>query len=89
MSLSNRQWRLKRVHPRHDVHNTPPRQGLAGLRDGLVEASQLWQPPWLNAIRATSIGHLVLGQGFQWGDVLVYTCGVAIGVLAERAFARA
>lgn len=54
----------------------------------LVEASQLYQAPWINAIRATTLGHLVLGTGFQWLDLLAYTVGVALGVVADYALSR-
>ncbi len=49
----------------------------------LIEASQLYQAPWINAIRATTPGHLVLGMGFQWLDLLAYAIGVALGYLVD------
>lgn len=45
----------------------------------LVEFSQLYQAPWLNAIRGTTLGHLVLGSTFTWMDILAYANGVLIG----------
>ncbi|WP_258140294.1 ribosomal maturation YjgA family protein [Mucilaginibacter phenanthrenivorans] len=45
-----------------------------------IEFSQLYQAPWINNIRHTVIGGLVLGEGFLWGDMLCYTVGVAIGI---------
>jgi hypothetical protein len=48
-----------------------------------IEFSQLYQAPWINNIRHTVIGGLVLGEVFSWGDMLSYTVGVAIGVLVE------
>ena len=56
---------------------------------GLIELSQLYQAPWINAIRATTAGHLVLGTGFQWMDLLAYAVGVACGFLADCCVARA
>jgi hypothetical protein len=50
----------------------------------LVEAAQLYQAQWINAIRATTPGHLVLGQGFDWLDLLAYTIGVAAGFALDR-----
>jgi glycopeptide antibiotics resistance protein len=44
-----------------------------------IEFSQLYQAPWINNIRATVLGHLVLGQGFLWGDLLAYVVGVGLG----------
>ena len=49
-----------------------------------IEFSQLYQAPWINNIRHTVIGGLILGEVFLWGDMLSYTIGVAVGVLAER-----
>ncbi|MGH7237699.1 MAG: DUF2809 domain-containing protein [Candidatus Saccharimonadales bacterium] len=51
-----------------------------------VEFSQLYQAPWINSIRHTVIGGLVLGEVFLWGDMLSYTIGIAIAVLAELFF---
>ena len=49
-----------------------------------VEFSQLYQAPWIDAVRATLPGHLVLGQGFNAFDLVCYAVGVAIGVAIER-----
>jgi len=48
-----------------------------------IEFSQLYQANWINHIRQTLPGRLILGQGFLWGDLLAYIVGVAIGMLAE------
>lgn len=50
----------------------------------LVEFSQLLETPWLNAIRLTVWGRLVLGASFSWTDLTAYTVGVAAGVLLDR-----
>lgn len=42
------------------------------------ELSQLYQAPWINQVRATTLGHLVLGSRFSWLDMLSYTIGVAL-----------
>jgi hypothetical protein len=52
-----------------------------------VEISQLYHAPWIDAVRATRLGALVLGYGFLWSDVACYTVGVAICVALERASA--
>ena len=49
----------------------------------VVEFSQLYQADWINAIRHTTLGHLVLGSGFDTHDLLAYTVGVAVGAVAE------
>ena len=51
-----------------------------------IEFSQLYQAPWINNIRHTVIGGLILGEVFLWGDMLSYTAGVAIGVAIEVLF---
>jgi len=42
-----------------------------------IEASQLYRAPWLDAVRATVPGHLVLGSGYESRDLLSYFLGVA------------
>jgi hypothetical protein len=48
-----------------------------------IELSQLYQAEWLNQIRGTRPGALVLGAGFVWSDFLCYTTGVVIGIAGE------
>lgn len=45
----------------------------------VVEFSQLYHAPWIDAIRNTTPGHLVLGSGFLWQDLVAYTAGIALG----------
>lgn len=49
----------------------------------VVEFSQLYQGGWINALRDTRIGALVLGHGFLWSDLLCYTAGCAVGWMSE------
>jgi hypothetical protein len=42
----------------------------------LIESSQLWHTPWLDAFRNTTFGGLLLGHGFLWSDIMAYTAGV-------------
>jgi len=46
-----------------------------------IEFLQLWQPPWLQALRATLLGRLVLGNSFLWADFPQYVIGSALGGL--------
>ena len=49
----------------------------------LVEISQLYHAPWIDSIRQTTLGGLVLGFGFLWTDLVCYSVGIAIGSLTE------
>lgn len=49
--------------------------GLAAV----VEAAQLLQWQWLVALRRTTPGALLLGQGFQWADFPAYAVGALLG----------
>lgn len=42
----------------------------------LIEFSQLYHAPWIDAIRHTRLGGLVLGFGFLWSDLVCYLVGV-------------
>jgi hypothetical protein len=42
-----------------------------------VECSQLYHAPWIDALRATIPGRLVLGTTFYWADLIAYAVGVA------------
>ena len=44
-----------------------------------IEISQLYQAQWINSIRATTLGSLVLGHGFLWSDLICYTIGILLG----------
>lgn len=41
-----------------------------------IECSQLYQADWINTLRHTALGGLVLGFGFLWSDLICYTAGV-------------
>ena len=49
-----------------------------------VEVSQLYHAPWIDSIRNTTLGGLVLGFGFLWSDLVCYLVGITAGVLADR-----
>ncbi len=53
-----------------------------------VEFLQLYHAPWIDGIRATRLGHLVLGNVFNSPDLLAYAVGVGLGAWAERAFLK-
>lgn len=54
-----------------------------------IELSQLYKPPWLDALRGTLPGRLVLGAGFRWDDLLCYAVGVLVAVAVDRYWLRA
>jgi hypothetical protein len=54
----------------------------------MVEFSQLYHSPALDAVRATTLGHLVLGSGFDPRDLAAYAGGIALAALLESAIRR-
>ena len=44
-----------------------------------IEISQFYQAQWINDIRSTTLGALILGFGFKWSDIFCYSLGVGIG----------
>lgn len=49
----------------------------------LIEVSQLYQADWINAIRNTRLGGLLLGYGFIWSDLISYLIGGLLGFSIE------
>lgn len=49
----------------------------------LIEISQLYHAPWIDSIRKTTLGGLVLGYGFLWSDLIAYAIGIAAGMILE------
>lgn len=43
-----------------------------------VEFQQMIKWSWLVEFRRTFIGHMLLGQGFLWIDLVAYTIGIVI-----------
>jgi hypothetical protein len=54
----------------------------------LVEISQIYHAPWIDSIRQTTLGGLVLGFGFLWTDLVCYSVGITTGSLAELGIRR-
>lgn len=48
-----------------------------------VECSQLYHAAWIDAIRLTRIGALVLGSGFLWSDLACYAAGIGLAALLD------
>jgi Protein of unknown function (DUF2809) len=53
-----------------------------------VEFSQLLSIPWLNAVRATKVGHLFLGSTFNPPDFVAYALGIFLGAGCKAVFFR-
>ena len=53
-----------------------------------VEFLQLWQAPFILAVRATWPGRLILGNTFIWADFPPYALGCLLGGLLLRSLRR-
>jgi hypothetical protein len=60
------------------------RAGVALAACFAVETSQLYHAPFIDSIRSTLPGHLVLGSGFDARDLAAYTVGVVVAALLDR-----
>jgi hypothetical protein len=54
----------------------------------VIEVSELYKAPWIEAIRNTTLGALVLGFDFYWPDFLCYATGILLGLLPELLLLR-
>jgi hypothetical protein len=54
----------------------------------LDELGQLYHAPWIDAVRQTTLGGLVLGFGFLWSDLICYAVGISLGVVLECGLIR-
>lgn len=52
-----------------------------------IELSQLWRAPWLEGIRATRLGGLLLGRQFLVSDVVCVALGASTAALIAAASA--
>ena len=60
-------------------------RGLAALAVCAgVELSQRYHTPFVDALRRTTPGHLVLGSGYDPRDFLAYAAGVVVAVVLAR-----
>ena len=53
-----------------------------------IEISQLYHAPFIDSVRATRLGGLILGFGFLWTDLLCYVVGISVGFCLEWIFER-
>ena len=52
-----------------------------------IEVSQLYHAPWIDAIRDTRVGSLMLGSGFLWSDLVSYSVGIGCAAAADAILA--
>jgi len=66
--------------------NAPLQRALIGALSFsyFIEISQLYQADWINAIRNSTLGALVLGHGFLWSDFVCYTAGIVFGFILDK-----
>ncbi|MVM30551.1 DUF2809 domain-containing protein [Spirosoma sp. HMF4905] len=65
-------------------HRSARTIGLATLLFSFgIEISQLYHALWIDNLRATRLGGLVLGFTFVWSDLVCYSIGVGIGWVIE------
>ncbi|MGZ3776333.1 MAG: ribosomal maturation YjgA family protein [Mucilaginibacter sp.] len=50
-----------------------------------IEFSQLYKAEWIDGLRHTFPGRMILGETFFWGDLVSYTAGILIGVFIDMA----
>lgn len=49
----------------------------------IIEMSQLYHDEWIDMIRRTTLGGLVLGYGFLWSDLVAYSLGIGFGIIVD------
>ena len=54
----------------------------------IIEISQLLHPHWLELIRQTIFGKLVLGAGFLWSDLICFLIGVLLAFGLDAVFLK-
>jgi len=78
-------WGLALLRP----HGRTPVLGGWALAIAFAdEFTQLYRAPWIDAVRATRLGALALGQGFLWSDLWCYAAGVTLAAGIDWALAR-
>lgn len=78
-------WLLALAGPRL----SPTRIAVGALAIAVAdELSQLIDWHWLQLLRDTRLGALVLGQGFLWSDLACYAAGVALACAIDVAVPR-
>ena len=53
-----------------------------------IEISQLYHAPWIDQIRHTFLGKMILGAGFLWTDLICYAAGTLFALLLATLFEK-
>jgi hypothetical protein len=65
------EWSIKKV-------------AVAGiLLSFIIEVSQLYHDNWIDQLRRTFLGEMILGSQFVWGDLGAYLIGIGIGIVID------
>lgn len=49
----------------------------------IIELTQLYHSYWIDVIRDTTLGGLILGHGFLWSDLVAYFIGILFGYIVD------
>lgn len=61
---------------------------LTLVLSALDEFSQLYHASWIDEVRNTTVGSLVLGNTFLWTDLLCYLAGAVLAVVVDYTFIK-
>jgi hypothetical protein len=50
----------------------------------LIEFSQLYQADWINQLRGTVLGALILGKGYLTVDLIRYAAGIILAAVLDK-----
>jgi hypothetical protein len=67
--------------------NKAPSYKIAGIALFISfpdEISQLYQALWINEIRSTYPGHVILWSGFAMAELVAYTVGAALACITDQ-----
>ena len=78
-------WLVRFIKPSLKIINT---SFIALIFSYSIEVSQLYHANWIDVIRKTTLGGLILGFGFLWSDMLAYTIGISVGVIVDLIFKK-
>ena len=53
-----------------------------------IELSQIYHSSWIDTIRNTTIGGLILGYGFLWSDLVSYLLGIVLGYFIDTSISE-